>query len=109
MIRLGGNYNRYFNSVSYNTTKLNEKRSDNIKEVYLVENKPNQQIYRGKLYVFKNGSAMLKVNYVSYSGVKNKYELYFDTNGNEIIDSNNNTKKEKEYFDLLKTDCLWQF
>ena len=54
------------------------------KKIYTVTNKPNSQIYKGKLVVFSNGYAILFVDYTSYSGVKEKHNFYYDENGIEI-------------------------
>lgn len=101
-IRLGNHYNKFLNNLSYNHEKIQPEKD--CKESYLITNKPNAQLFKAKLNVLNDGRAILKANYTSYSGVKNKFISYFDRNGNEIIHSNNSTRVEKKYFDsIIKT------
>ena len=45
-----------------------------VVEQYEIENKPDAQLYKSVLKVYKDGRAVNEVNYVNYSGVKNKYK-----------------------------------
>jgi len=99
MIKLGNEYKvKYFGTTTgFVTKKIKTKKG--FKETYEIINKPNSQLYKAVLNILKDGRGILKVNYISYSGVKNKYTIWFDKNGREII--GNNSKEEKKYFDNL--------
>lgn len=98
-IRLGNHYKKFLNYNNYNHKKIEPEKD--CKESYLITNKSNAPIFKAKLNILNDGRAILKANYTSYSGVKNKFINYFDLNGNEIIHSNNSTRVEKKYFDSI--------
>ena len=89
-------YKQYFNSSDYVSKKI---KSDDEKDVYEITNSPTSQLFKGTLYVFKNGKAYIDANYRTYSNVKNKYSFYYDKNGKEIKSTSD--KKEKEIFDKI--------
>jgi hypothetical protein len=68
---------------------------------YYIQNNPNQPIFKGTLIIYPNGCAIIKVNYISYSGVKNIYNNYFDRDGKEIISNTNSNSEEKKYFNTI--------
>lgn len=82
------------------------KGDDKIEKQYKITNKPNAQIFKGILSVMKDGSAIMDVNYISYSGIKNKYKTYFDKDGNEIIHKDDKTRYEKEYYDKITNESV---
>jgi hypothetical protein len=103
-IRLGNNFkSKYLNNKSFVTKKveITDKYKENVKNQYVVTNTPNSQIYKGTLYVMKDGSAIMDVKYTTFSGVKNKYKNYFDLDGNEIIHKDDKTRYEKEYYEKI--------
>ena len=92
-IRLGNTYTEKY----LRWDRVVEKTNDG----YYIQNKVDQPIFRGTLIVYPNGCAIMKVNYVSYSGVKNKYNNYFDRDVKEIISLTNNEREEKKYFNTV--------
>ena len=97
MIRLGNTYKlKYLDGIQFKHEEIAPKAG--FVKSYLITNRPDAQLYRGILNILKDGRAVINVNYTSYSGIKNKYENYFDVNGNEIIDENNKTGKELNYW-----------
>ncbi len=99
-IRLGATYSKYLTKSNNNFEKI--KAQHGYVKSYLITNKPNQQIFRGILNILKDGRAIMNVNYTSYRGVKNKYKVYYNKKGKEIISNDNNEKKEKKYFDMME-------
>lgn len=98
-IRIGNHYN-----VKYTSGGYIAKEIDNIEgyvKSYCISNKLDAPIFKGILRIMEDGRAIMNVNYISYSGVKNKYKNYFDKNGNEIIHTNNSEKEERKYFNSL--------
>lgn len=99
-IKLGASYkDKYLSSNEKNFTEI-ETQKGYVKS-YLITNKENQPIFKGVLNILPNGSAVMNVKYVTYSGVKNQYTTFFDKSGNEIIDTNNSAKNEFKYFSQL--------
>jgi len=99
-VRLGNTYK--IQLLAPTSGKIHKKVKPTEKDVveqYEIENKPDAQLYKSVLKVYKDGRAVNEVNYVNYSGVKNKYKTYYDKDGKEIVDVSE--KKEKEYFDSL--------
>lgn len=97
MIRLGNHYSvKYLDGVQFNHEEIKPK-SGYIKS-YSVWNRKDAPIFKGVLNILEDGRSVMNVKYVSYSGVENKYENYFDTNGFEIIHTNNSTKSEYMYW-----------
>lgn len=93
MVRLGSTYKqKYFGGVSHEVTEIE-------KGLYQINNKPNAPLFAARLRLNENGTAILKVNYTSYSGVKNRYFTYFDELGREII--GNSDSEEKRYYNKL--------
>lgn len=99
MIRLGNTYTQKYLNHSFIHNELKPK--DGFMKSYLIRNRTDAPVFRGVLNVLLDGRAIIKVNYVSYSGVPNKYENYFDFNGREIINDKNSTTKEKKFYDEL--------
>lgn len=96
-IKIGASYkDKYLSPNETNSEEITPKSG--YDKSYLITNKVDQPLFKGILNVLPNGGAVMNVNYVTYSGVKNKYTNYFDKNGNEIIDNNNSTKREFDYF-----------
>ena len=99
-ISFGSHYNRYLNSNNFNSVKL-ETKNPEYKETYRIANLKNCPIFKGVLCILHDGRAIFKANYTSYSGVKNKYENYFNLDGLEIIHIGDSTREEKKYFNNL--------
>lgn len=100
MIRLGNTYEQKYLGHS-NIHEVIDTKPGFIKS-YLIRNNANAPMYRGKLNILADGRAVMNVNYMSYSGIKNKYENYFDSKGREIIHDKNSTKEEKKVWLLNK-------
>jgi hypothetical protein len=104
-IRIGNNFKiKYLSSTSSfiaEKVEIEDKYKEYVKEKYEVTNKPNSQLYKGKLYVMKDGSAIMDVRYMTYSGTKNKYKNYFDLDGNEIIHKDDKSRYEREYYEKI--------
>jgi len=100
-IRFGGHYDRYLKWPNFVSKEIEPRKSEYVKS-YLIKNSSNHAVYKGVLNILKNGSAFINVNYVSYSGVKNKYTNYFDKQGREIIDKDDSTRKEQRYFNNIQ-------
>jgi len=99
-IKLGNTYKvKYLEKFNNNSKEIKTKKG--FVKSYLIFNKINQPIFRGILNILNDGRAIMNVNCTSYSGVKNKYENYFDKGGREIIHINNSTPQEKKYFENL--------
>ena len=90
-------YGEYLKPNNYVSKKIKTEDGDEV--TYKITNKPDAQIFKGKLHILKDGRAYIDVDYTSYSGIKNKYTTYFDKNGKEIKSTSD--KKEKEIFDKL--------
>lgn len=91
-IRLGNTYEqKYLNQNNFISEKI-------IEHLFLIKNRPNAPIYKGQLSIAPNGTAIMEVDYISYSNVKNKFKNYFDKQGKEIISSTNNESEEKKYY-----------
>ena len=97
-IRLGAHYDKYLQSFNYNSEEITTQNSEYIKS-YLITNKENAPIFKGVLNILKGGKAVFIANYITYSGIKNKYMNFFNKDGLEIIHITNSTKEEKKYFD----------
>jgi hypothetical protein len=104
-IRLGNDYKIIYLATTSGFVSekipLKDEEKETIKAKYKIVNKPNSQLYHGILTVYRNGSAIMDVNYTSYSGTKNKYKNYFDLKGNEIIHKGDKTRYEKEYYEKI--------
>jgi len=96
-IKLSGSYKSRYLSPNEKDSKEITPKNGYIKS-YLITNKKDQPLFKGILNILPNGSAIMNADYTTYSGVKNKFTNYFDKNGNGIIDNNNSTKKEFDYF-----------
>lgn len=91
-IKLGNTYEqKYLNPNNYVIEQI-------TKDSFLIKNKGNAPIFKGHLFISPNGSAIMEVNYRTYSGVLNKYKNYFDKQGKEIVSTTNNESAEKKYF-----------
>jgi len=91
-IRLGNTYEqKYLNPNNFISEKITE-------HLFLIKNLSDAPIYKGQLSIAPNCTAIIEVDYVSYSNVRNKYKNYFDKQGKEIISSTNNESEEKKYF-----------
>lgn len=101
MIRLGNSYQtKYLSTNSFKSEEIPAKKG--YVKSYLITNRPDAPVYRGVLNILADGRAVIFVKYTTYSGVKNKYENYFDGNGFEIVHKNNSTKEEKKFWLLTK-------
>ncbi len=98
-LSFGNTYTEKYLNHSYEYTEI-EPIEGFIKS-YKIINKSDSQLFKAILDIMEDGRAILAVNYTTYNGVKNKYKIYFDKDGREIIDANNSTTKEKRYFDSL--------
>lgn len=99
-IRLGTTYKKmYLNTLNKDFIQIPAKQG--FVQSYLVSNKSNQPRFRGILNILADGRAVINVDYISFSGVHNKYKNYFDIEGREIIHDLNNTSIEEHYFDKL--------
>ena len=100
MIHSGSHYKvKYLDGIQC----LNEEITTRFGFVksYKIVNRPDAPIFKGILNIMEDGRAVILVNYISYSGVKNKFENYFDSSGFEIVHKNNSTKAEKKFWDSL--------
>lgn len=96
-IRRGTHYEKYLRSNNFNHKQISNRKPE-YKKSYLITNKKNAPLFSGILNILKDGRAIFKANYTTYSGIKNKYINYFDKDGYEIIDKNDSTTKERKYF-----------
>lgn len=95
-IRFGSSYDKYLGS-SYISKEISARKPE-YKKSYLIRNKPNAPMYSAILNILKDGSAILNAKYTTYSGVDNRYNVYFNLDGKEIIHADNSEREEKKYF-----------
>ena len=101
MIHLGATYEqKYLTPNNFKSEEIPAKNG--YVKSYLITNRPDAPVYRGVLNILADGRAVIFVKYVSYSGVANKYENYFNNKGLEIVHKNNSTKEEKKFWLLMK-------
>ena len=99
-IKLGSTYEaKYLDGIQC-LNEVSQTRPGYVKS-YVIRNRPDAPIFKGVLNILADGRAVIFVNYVSYSGVKNKFENYFDKDGKEIVHSTNSTKFEKKHWESL--------
>lgn len=99
-IRIGNHYSLKYLSPNNRDFKEITPKKPYVKS-FLIKNKTDQPLFNGVLNILPDGRALINVNYVSYSGVKNKYVNYFDKDGNEIIHKSDIDAIEKRYWNSL--------
>ena len=100
MIKRGAHYkDKYLDGVQFNHKEI--KPNTSYVKSYVRWNRKDAPVFKGVLNVLPNGRAVIFVNYVSYSGVKNKYKNYFGKEGLEIIHDKNSTKEEEKVWNNI--------